>query len=80
SPVRVLLAGNEIGAFPANPDGVRTFEIALPPLPEGDDVVIELRGPVFVPDAARYLSQQGEAAVGQVHWLMVRLDRVEIGL
>lgn len=80
SPVRVLLAGNEIGAFPANPDGVRTFEIALPPLPEGDDVVIELRGPVFVPDAARYLSQQGEAAVGQVHWMMVRLDRVEIGL
>lgn len=78
SPVRVLLAGDEIGVFPANPDGVRTFEVTLPLLPEGADVIIELRGPVFVPDAARYLSQQGEAAVGQVHWLMVRLDRVEL--
>jgi hypothetical protein len=47
-------------------------------MPEGADVVIELRGPTFVPDAARYLSQQGKAAVGQVHWLMVRLDRVEV--
>ncbi|MDW8148867.1 MAG: hypothetical protein RMJ48_21525 [Roseiflexaceae bacterium] len=79
SPVRVLLAGNEIGAFPANPNGVRTFEVTLPPLPESADVVIELRGPTFVPDAARYLSQQGAEAVGQVHRLMVRLDRVEIG-
>lgn len=78
SPVRVLLAGNEIGVFPADPDGVRTFEATLPPMPDGADVVIELRGPIFVPDARRYLSQQGEAAAGQVHRLMVRLDRVEI--
>jgi hypothetical protein len=79
SPVRVLLLGNEIGAFPANPNGVRTFEVSLPPMADGADITIELRGSVFVPDAARYLSQQGEAAVVQVHRLMVRLDRVEIG-
>ncbi len=82
SPVRVLLAenGQEIGAFPANPDGVRTFEVTVPPFPDGADIVIELRGPVFVPDAARYLSQQGDGSVGQVHRLMVRLDRVEVGM
>lgn len=79
SPVRVLIGGNQVGTFPANPDGVRAFEVTLPPMTEGADVVVELHGPVFVPDAARYLSQQGEAAVGQVHRLMVRLDRVEIG-
>jgi hypothetical protein len=77
-PVRVLLDGNEIGAFPPDVGEMRTFEVTLPPMSEGADVVIELRGPTFVPDAARYLSQQGEAAVGQVHRLMVRLDRVEV--
>ncbi len=79
SPVRVVYAGDEIGAFPANPDGVRTFEVILPPTPDRTDVIIELRGPVFVPDAARYLSQHGAGSFGQVHRLMVRLDRVEIG-
>ena len=78
-PVRVLLDGNEIGAFPPDVGEMRTFEVTLPPMSEGADVVIELRGPTFVPDAARYLSQQGEAAAGQVHRLMVRLDRVEVG-
>jgi hypothetical protein len=78
-PVRVLLDGNEIGAFPPDVGEMRTFEVTLPPMSEGADVVIELRGPTFVPDAARYLSQQDEAAVGQVHRLMVRLDRVEVG-
>jgi hypothetical protein len=78
-PVRVLLDGHIIGAFPPDGEDGRTFEVVLPPMPEGADVVIELRGPTFVPDAARYLSQQGKAAVGQVHRLMVRLDRVEVG-
>lgn len=77
-PVRILLDGQIIGAFPPDGEDGRTFEVILPPMPEGADVVIELRGPTFVPDAARYLSQQGEAAVGQVHRLMVRLDRVAI--
>lgn len=81
SPVRVFLAdsGKEIGAFPPNPNGVRTFEMTVPPLPDGTDIIIELRGPMFVPDAARYLSQQGEGSVGQVHRLMVRLDQVTLG-
>ncbi|MGQ9827401.1 MAG: hypothetical protein ACUVSY_07625 [Roseiflexus sp.] len=76
--VRVLLDGHIIGAFPPDGEARHTFEVILPPMPHGADVVIELRGPAFVPDAARYLSQQGKTAVGQVHRLMVRLDRVTI--
>lgn len=77
-PIRVYAGNTDIGAFTPDETGVRMFELALPSAPEGADVVITLRGATFVPDAARYLSQQGAAVVGQVQRLMVRLDRAEI--
>jgi len=77
-PVHVLVEGDTIGAITPDRSGPRAFELPLPATSEGADVVIELRGASFVPDAARYLSQQSEHVTGQVQRLMVRLDRVEI--
>jgi hypothetical protein len=76
-PVRVLLGDREAGAFAPSPDDVRVFTVALPPSPPGADVIVTLRTPTFIPDAARYLSQQG-SQVGQIQRLGVRLDWAEL--
>jgi 4-amino-4-deoxy-L-arabinose transferase-like glycosyltransferase len=76
-PVRVLVGGREAGAFTPSHDDVRVFAVALPPAPPGADVVVTLHTPTFIPDAARYLSQQG-GQVGQMQRLGVRLDWAEL--
>jgi hypothetical protein len=76
-PVHVLLNDQEAGAFTPSHDDVRVFSVALPASPSGADVVVTLRTPTFIPDAARYLSQQGDQ-VGQVQHLGVRLDWAEL--
>jgi 4-amino-4-deoxy-L-arabinose transferase-like glycosyltransferase len=75
--VRVLLAGREIGTFTPN-DSVQEFRIALPASQAGSDIEITLHTPTIIPNAARYNSQQGQAVVGQVQRLGVRLDWAEV--
>jgi 4-amino-4-deoxy-L-arabinose transferase-like glycosyltransferase len=75
--VQVLLSDQEAGTFTPNHADVRDFAVALPASPPGADVVVTLRTPTFVPDAARYLSQQGEQ-VGQIQRLGIRLDWAEL--
>jgi hypothetical protein len=76
-PVRVVLAGQEIGIFTPN-DSVQEFRMALPASQAGSDIEITLHTPTIIPDAARYNSQQGQAVVGQVQRLGVRLDWAEV--
>jgi 4-amino-4-deoxy-L-arabinose transferase-like glycosyltransferase len=76
-PVRVFLGDQEAGSFTPDHNGIGDFSIALPPTPRGADVIITLRTPTFIPDAARYLSQQG-GQVGQAQRLGVRLDWAEL--
>src|SRR4029453_7680022 len=64
-PVHVLLDGREVGTFTPSHDNAGIFTIPLPASSRGADVVVTLRTPTFIPDAARYLSQQGDQ-VGQV--------------
>ncbi len=75
--VHVLLDGREAGAFTPSHDDVGVFTVLLPASSPGADVVVTLRTPTFIPDAARYLSQQGDQ-VGQVQRLGVRLDWAEL--
>lgn len=56
---------------------VAVYELELPATPQGDDVIIELRSPVFVPSAADLIAQQGPK-VGQLRLLGVRLDWAEL--
>lgn len=77
APVEVWMNGAPVGSFTPDADQVNVFEVALPPTPPGQDVLITLHTPTFVPDAARYLSQQG-ILVGQVQRLGVRLDEVRL--
>jgi hypothetical protein len=53
------------------------YEVALPATPRGDDVLIALRVPVFVPDAADLLAQQGPQA-GQLRLLGLLVDWAEL--
>jgi 4-amino-4-deoxy-L-arabinose transferase-like glycosyltransferase len=76
-PVRVLLGGQLAGTFTPSHTAVAEFSVVLPPSPPGADVVVTLRTPTFIPDAARYLSQQG-SQVGQAQRLGVRLDWAEL--
>jgi hypothetical protein len=76
-PVQVFLDDQLAGTFTPSHDAVREFAVALPPSPPGADVVVTLRTPVFIPDAARYLSQQSHQ-VGQEQRLGVRLDWAEL--
>jgi hypothetical protein len=74
--VRVLLGGKEVDSF------AQTFDVAehavqLPATPVGQDVIVTLRMPTFVPGADRYLARQG-SGVGQVQRLGVRLDWAEL--
>jgi hypothetical protein len=74
--VRVLLGGKEVDSF------AQTFDVAehavqLPATPVGQNVIVTLRMPTFVPGADRYLARQG-SGVGQVQRLGVRLDWAEL--
>ncbi len=46
----------------------------IPPTAVGSELVFTIRSPTFVPDAARYNSQQGRDVVGQVQYLGMRID------
>ncbi|MFL5805238.1 MAG: hypothetical protein ACJ8CR_26290, partial [Roseiflexaceae bacterium] len=76
-PVRVELDEQQAGAFTPSHAAVREYTVVLPATPPGADVVVTLRTPTFIPDAARYLSQQGIQA-GQAQRLGVRLDWAEL--
>jgi hypothetical protein len=76
-PVHIVLGDQEAGAFSPSHGDAQVFTIALPPTPAGADVVVTLRTATFIPDAARYLSQQGDQ-VGQVQRRGVRLDWAEL--
>jgi 4-amino-4-deoxy-L-arabinose transferase-like glycosyltransferase len=76
-PVQVFLGGQLAGTFTPSHTEVQEFSVALPPTPPGADVVVMLRTPTFIPDAARYLSQQG-SQVGQAQRLGVRLDWADL--
>jgi tetratricopeptide (TPR) repeat protein len=76
-PVQVYLGEQLAGTFTPSHTDVAEYSIALPAVAPGADIVITLRTPTFVPDAARYLSQQG-SQVGQVQELGVRLDWAEL--
>lgn len=75
-PVQLYLGGELVGSFTPDFD-VSEHAVTLPPTAGGADVVLTLRTPTFVSDAARYLSQQG-ALVGQPQLLGIRLDWAEI--
>jgi hypothetical protein len=75
---RIMMAGQVVGTFMLDTSGVAEYTIELPALPRGTDVLITLQGPTFVPDAARYNSQQGRLVVGQVQYLGLRLDWLEL--
>jgi hypothetical protein len=76
-PVSIYLGAQQVGAFTPSHSNVREYTVALPAAPPGADVVVTLHTPTFIPDAARYLSQQG-ALVGQAQRLGVRLDWAEL--
>jgi hypothetical protein len=77
-PALVFLGQQQIGTFAPNTSSVEQFSFALPPTPDGSELVIILRTPTCVPDAARYNSQQGRGVVGQVHRLGVRIDEARV--
>jgi hypothetical protein len=77
-PVRVFVGGTLAGTFTPDLQAPRAFTVTLPPSAPGADVVVTLRTDTFVPDAGRYLRQQGKAVVGQVQRLGVRLDWTEL--
>jgi hypothetical protein len=81
--VRLLLARDQQASDPQPFEAldlrrdVRVYCAEVPPVPPGDDVVLVLRTPTFVPGAADLLAQQGPQA-GQLRLLGVRLDWVEL--
>lgn len=72
-PVSVALNGVAVGAFTPDIGGIGEYRVPLPASAPGADVVITLHTPVFLADAARYVSQQG-SQVGQPQQLGIRLD------
>lgn len=75
--IEVWLDNQLLGTFAANTPTVRTEQFDLPVLLAGNDIVITLRGPAFVPDANDYRNQTGSQA-GQMRRLMVRLDWAKV--
>jgi hypothetical protein len=57
--------------------GVQVYCAQVPPVPVGEDVVLVLHSPTFVPGAADLLAQQGPQA-GQLRQLGLRLDWAEL--
>ncbi len=76
--IHVSIAGQEVGQWVLNTTKIEEYALRLPPAPPGSDLIITLHTPTFVPDAARYNSQQSETVVGQVQYLGIRLDWAEI--
>lgn len=77
APIEVWLDNQLLGTFAANNPTIRTEQFDLPVLPAGNDIVITLRGPTFVPDANDYRNQTGSQS-GQMRRLMVRLDWAKV--
>jgi hypothetical protein len=75
--VEIWMNNKVVGTFTPDLHAPAEYEVGLPPSPAGADVVLTLHSATFVPDAARYLSQQG-GQVGQVQRLAVRLDWAEL--
>ncbi|MFN8569022.1 MAG: hypothetical protein U0Z44_16240 [Kouleothrix sp.] len=67
-----------VGTFTPVLDAPAECTVVLPPAPPGADVLLTLRTATFVPDAGRYIRQQGKAVVGQVQRLGLRLDWVRL--
>lgn len=76
-PRLTLAMGGQVVAELALKREVAVYELELPATPQGEDVIVELRSPVFVPSAADLLAQQGPK-VGQLRLLGVRLDWAEL--
>ena len=64
----------------ARPDlkAVSELHFSVPPTVKDTQLVFTVRTATFVPDAARYNSQQGTDVVGQVQYLGVRIDWAEL--
>lgn len=77
TPATVVLDGRAVGQFDPAYAAVTTVTLLLPPTPAGAEVLLTLRSPTFVPNAADYLSQQGNQA-GQLRRLAVRLDEAAL--
>ena len=76
-PIEVWLDNQLLGTVTANTPTLRTAQFDLPVLPAGNDILITLRGPAFVPDANDYRNQTGSQS-GQMRRLMVRLDWAKV--
>ncbi len=74
-PISVWLGERLVGTFSMPLDAPVERSLPLPPTAPGSTLVFTIRGPVLIPDARRYLSQQGEQ-VGQLHAMTLRLDWV----
>ena len=72
-PVQVYLGDQLVGSFTPTLAAPTEHSVALPATAPGAELAISLRTLTFVPEAARYLSQQG-AQAGQLQRLGVRLD------
>jgi hypothetical protein len=76
--VQVVVNNQVVGTFTPVLDAPAECTVVLPPAPPGADVLLTLRTATFVPDAGRYIRQQGKAVVGQVQRLGLRLDWVRL--
>ncbi len=56
---------------------VQVYCSDLPPVPRGDDVLVDIKSSAFVPGAADLLGQQGDQ-VGQLRRLGLRIDWAEL--
>lgn len=78
SELSVWLGDQLLGQAALNMDSVSELRFNVPPTLAGTELVFTLHSATFVPDAARYNSQQGSDVVGQVQYLGVRIDRAEL--
>lgn len=72
----ILIQGQQIAHLDLARE-VQVYELEVPATSQGQDVIIELHSPVFVPSAADLIAQQGPK-VGQLRLLGVRLDWAEL--
>ncbi|GIV87971.1 MAG: hypothetical protein KatS3mg055_0489 [Chloroflexus sp.] len=74
--VQVMMGETQVGVF--TPDrSLQEYCLPLPALPPGDEYVITLLSPGFVPDALDLVRRQGPQ-VGQVRILAFQLDWAEV--
>ena len=72
-----VLLGDQLVASTPLSHSAQTYEVPLPASPAGADVLITLRTPPFVPNAADFLAQQGPQA-GQLRLLGLLVDWAEL--